>query len=155
MAVVGSSSSPRHTARGIVIKDGQILLMERWRSGSHYFSIPGGGVEPGETLEETVLREIAEETTVQIRVEQQVLQMNHDDVRHHIFLCTYLSGEPYLPEDAPEFMHHNDDNVFQPGWFDVDQLPGMPFVYWQPVKAALIDGLANGFGDQIVVVRAD
>jgi 8-oxo-dGTP diphosphatase len=145
--------SPRHTGRGLVIRDGQILLMERWRPGQYYFSIPGGGIEKDETPEQAAVREIAEETTLDIRVIRKVFQMLDGDVIHHIFLCEYLSGEPHLPENSEEFLLNATDNRFKPGWFDIHQLDTLPFKYWKPLKQPLIDALADGFGEDITIVK--
>lgn len=49
----------RKAVRGIIIKDGKYLLIHS-KYGDHKF--PGGGMEKGETLEETLLREVQEET---------------------------------------------------------------------------------------------
>ena len=67
--------APRHTARCIVVHEGQLLLMERWRDGLHYFSIPGGGVEAGESFEQAAMRELAEETTVAAVIERLIVIM--------------------------------------------------------------------------------
>ena len=72
--------SPRHTGRGIVVRGTQILLMERWRAGLHYFSIPGGGIEAGETPQQCAVREILEETTVAATAGREVLQMHDGDI---------------------------------------------------------------------------
>lgn len=141
----------KNTARGIVVRDGKLLLMERWRPGFHYFSIPGGGIESGETAEQTVAREIAEETSLQVKVKRQVLEMRDGGFSHKIFLCEYLSGEPHLPMDAPE-ASHGPKNRFKPAWVPVDDLPRLPFIYWQPVQQPLIDGLADGFQDSLKIV---
>jgi len=54
---------------GVVIDDGRTLLIRR---GSHplkgEWSIPGGLLEVGETLERGVVRELAEETGLEVRV---------------------------------------------------------------------------------------
>lgn len=49
----------------IIAPDGEILLV-RAKKWSHLYSIPGGKVEWGETREEALKREIAEETKLQI-----------------------------------------------------------------------------------------
>lgn len=130
---------PRHTGRGIVIKNGKILLMERWRPGMHYFSIPGGGIEVGETPEQTAIREIYEETTVHVSTSRLVLVMQDGDINHKIYLCEYIDGEPMLLPDSPEFIDMNEDNKFKPGWVSIADLPETPFTYWQPIKQPLID----------------
>jgi 8-oxo-dGTP diphosphatase len=144
----------RHTARGIVVHDGRLLLMERWRPGMHYFSIPGGGIEAGETDEETVAREIYEETTLTVKVERKVLEMHDGKYQHRIYLCHYLNGEPQLSSHAPELVHMTAKNRFKPGWVLVKQLPELPFTYWQPIKRPLIDGLRDGFGQEAIIVNA-
>lgn len=141
----------RHTARGIVVHDGQILLMERWRGRLHYFSIPGGGIESGETAEDTVVREIHEETSITVKVRQQVLEMHDGEFSHKIYLCQYINGEPKLRPDAPEAVH-GPENRFKPGWVPLEKLPELPFIYWQPLQQPLINGLKNGFNDPVKIV---
>lgn len=56
-----SRASPRLTARAVVVRrDGKIAVMYAEAFG--LYSLPGGGVEPGETPEEALIREVAEET---------------------------------------------------------------------------------------------
>jgi len=56
-----SHASPRLTARAVVVRqDGKIAVMYAEAFG--LYSLPGGGVEPGETPEEALIREVAEET---------------------------------------------------------------------------------------------
>ena len=129
--------------------------MERWRPKLHYFSIPGGGIEPGETAKEAVAREIMEETSSKVQVEKQVLEMHDGEFSHKIYLCKYISGEPHMPEHAPEYLHMSDDNRFKPGWQPIERLPELPFTYWQPLQQPLIDGLANGFPADPVIVSAE
>lgn len=57
-------------AVGIVIKDSQILLMRRVDLGNEYYTFPGGGVEKEETIEEAVIRELAEETTLKVEIKK-------------------------------------------------------------------------------------
>jgi 8-oxo-dGTP diphosphatase len=144
--------SPRHTARGIVISDGQLLLMERWRPGMHYFSIPGGGIEPGETPEECVRREILEETGLTVTVGRQVFEMRDGDVTHKIFLCEYESGEPHLPDDSPEALINNPANRFAPRWVRLGEVPKLPFTYWEPLHSPLNVALKDGFSETLTIV---
>ncbi|MBC7546944.1 NUDIX domain-containing protein [Candidatus Saccharibacteria bacterium] len=144
----------RDTARGIVVRDGNILLIERFRGELHYFSIPGGGIEPGETPAQTALREIAEETSLNVSLVRQVLIMRDGPRTHYIYLCTYVSGEPYLPPDAPEAQIYDPYNRFEPCWLPISALDSSPFVYWEPLRAAIINGLAKGFAAEPLVVSA-
>jgi 8-oxo-dGTP diphosphatase len=143
--------TPRDTARGIVVHDDQILLMERWRDNLHYFSIPGGGIEPGETPEQTVIREITEETSILADVKRQIILMEDQASKHYIFVCEYQKGEPVLPLDAPE-RAHGDDNRFLPHWVPISSLADLSFGHWESLKPIIIAGLKTGFPDGIKVV---
>lgn len=150
--VAGLTFKPRHTGRGIVVHNNKILLMERWRPGMHYFSIPGGGIESGETPEQAAEREIGEETTIKVRVDRLALVMKDGGIEHKIYACTYIEGEPILLPDSPEFMDMSEDNRFKPGWVPISDLPRLPFTYWEPIRHPLIDCLQNGFPDAPIIV---
>lgn len=50
-----------------VFRDGRVLIVRRARPPAHgLYTLPGGGVELGETLEQAVVREIREETALEI-----------------------------------------------------------------------------------------
>lgn len=53
--------------RTIVLHDGRILLHPP-RGGGPAWALPGGGLEPGESLAECAAREVLEETGVQVQV---------------------------------------------------------------------------------------
>jgi 8-oxo-dGTP diphosphatase len=50
-----------------IFRDGRVLIVRRARAPARgIYTLPGGGVELGETLEEAVVREIREETALEI-----------------------------------------------------------------------------------------
>ena len=53
---------------GILIHQGKILLAEHEKAGQSYWVIPGGRVKFGETLQEALLREMNEETGLEVEV---------------------------------------------------------------------------------------
>ncbi|MEU6339578.1 NUDIX hydrolase [Streptomyces sp. NPDC046977] len=54
---------PKRTRAGaVIIRDGHMLLIRYRHRRGDYYEIPGGGVEPGETPQAAVVRELAEET---------------------------------------------------------------------------------------------
>ena len=54
----------RPSVRGIILRDGKVAMMHSLKYS--YYKLPGGGIEPGETLEETLIREVAEESGLQV-----------------------------------------------------------------------------------------
>jgi 8-oxo-dGTP diphosphatase len=47
-----------------ILRNGAILMVRHEHDGRNYWTLPGGGVEAGETFEQAVLREVMEETTL-------------------------------------------------------------------------------------------
>jgi len=60
----------RTAARAILLKNNKIALLHVTKDGYH--KLPGGGMEKGETIKETLKREIMEETGCKIRVTGEV-----------------------------------------------------------------------------------
>src|SRR5215204_2107248 len=81
----------------VVVQDGCVLLVRRRQPPlAGEWSLPGGAVELGETLEQAVIREVFEETGLHVRVGPvvEVLdRIEHDAagrVRYHYALVDYL-----------------------------------------------------------------
>ena len=59
-------------ASGVVINERGEILLHR-RSDNEYWSIPGGAMEPGETIRQTAVREIREETGIEVEADRLVV----------------------------------------------------------------------------------
>ncbi|MBA2279298.1 NUDIX domain-containing protein [Candidatus Saccharibacteria bacterium] len=137
----------RISSRAIVLKDKEILLMKRFKMGLEYYTLPGGSVEPGESLENAAIREVAEETSLVVGSPHLVFVEDAAQPfgQQNIFLCSYISGEPHLPETSEEaFWSTPGKNTYEPTWFPQADLKGIPFV--SPLlKEAIIMALKHGF----------
>jgi 8-oxo-dGTP diphosphatase len=85
-----------------LVENNQILLM-RYRYGeTDVYNLPGGNVDKGETLTETVVRELMEELGIEVEVGKMILSgdvimpQGKEDVLHCIFEGKILSGNPVL-----------------------------------------------------------
>lgn len=74
----------RHTIRGLIIKDRKVLLVTG--NGADFYWTPGGGVEGGESSEQTLRREIIEELGVTIKAFKQYSAYDYEDQRVENFL---------------------------------------------------------------------
>lgn len=115
----------RHTARGIIIHDGKLLVFERWRRDAsgvpiHYFSIPGGGIEKDETPEQAVIREMKEEMTVRVAVDRLLVRQTTPDRYHYYFLCHIISGTPmFNPESEEALAARFMENRYKIKWLPI------------------------------------
>lgn len=85
---------------GIIERDGRVLLARRGSGGplAGKWEFPGGKIEPGETPEECLARELREELGIETLVGERVATSIYDYGRGAIELLAYrvriLAGEP-------------------------------------------------------------
>src|ERR1700730_1789921 len=93
-----------------IFRDGKVLLVRRARAPAHgLYTLPGGGVELGETLEQAVIREVREETALDVAPIELIgyrQAIAHDAAgrveRHFVilpFAARWISGEISLNEE--------------------------------------------------------
>jgi ADP-ribose pyrophosphatase YjhB (NUDIX family) len=81
----------------VIICDGKILLEKRKNEpGKDKWSIPGGLVELGESAEETTIREVKEETSLEVEaptlidVVDSVTRDENGDIKYHFVIVDYF-----------------------------------------------------------------
>jgi ADP-ribose pyrophosphatase YjhB (NUDIX family) len=88
---------------GILVEDERILLVKQSVSSERGWSLPGGRVEQGETLEEAMVREMEEETGLITKVKKLLYLCDKPDsspsLLHITFLLERLEGEIRLPSN--------------------------------------------------------
>ena len=82
---------------------GRIFATQRgYGEWKDWWEFPGGKIEPGETPEEALRREIREELDIDITVGRLLATVEYDYPAFHLsmqcFLCTLPTGTPHLPE---------------------------------------------------------
>jgi len=127
-----------------IVRDGKILVVRRARPPAHgLYTLPGGVVEAGETLLEALVREVREETAIEI---DPVALAGHREAivrdddgrakRHFVILCfaaRWSSGEPKLNEELSEAL-----------WLDPDAIKNLRTTDGLPeIVAAAIARLAE------------
>ncbi|CAM3354111.1 NUDIX domain-containing protein [Deinococcus saxicola] len=118
----------RPRAVGILLNDqSQVLLMLRQKAGRAYATLPGGGIEAGETPQEACARELLEEVNLVVTVGQQVLVLDNLDNHEHYFRVVLVSGEMRLG-DGPEGVRNSAENSYMPQWVNVSELDAVNLV---------------------------
>jgi 8-oxo-dGTP diphosphatase len=108
-----------------ILRDGKVLTVRRARKPAlNLYTMPGGVVEAGESLTEAVIREVREETSLEIAP---VALAGHREAivrdaagrveRHFVIMCfaaRWVAGEPVLNEELDDAR-----------WLDPAELSGL------------------------------
>jgi len=106
----------KKSGRGLVIKDKKILLIKRYNHGEHYYTIPGGKKEKGESIEDSIIREVFEETGIKVKTEVYLGKGRSRKRKHYLYLCSYQGGH-LTPENRSETTK---TNTYNPVWLDIN-----------------------------------
>jgi len=100
----------RHTARGIILKNKQVLLVTG--HGADFYWTPGGGVESGETIVETLHREIKEELGVLVKKYELYCSYEYADQKVDNFIIE-IEGDIKVGEEITRFAWYDStsDNI--------------------------------------------
>ena len=115
----------------IIRKEGRIFATQRgYGEWKDWWEFPGGKMEPGELADEALKREIREELSTEISVDECICTVEYDyptfHLTMHCFLCSLLS----------EAMHLNEHEAAR--WLAPDELDS---VKWLPADVKVIEEL--------------
>lgn len=113
----------------VIRKDGMIFATQRgYGDFKDWWEFPGGKVEPGESLEEALKREIREELSAEIRIEKLLRTVEWDYPAFHLtlhcFLCSLATEGVSLNEhEAARWL--DGTSIYSVKWLpaDMDVLP--------------------------------
>lgn len=117
----------------VIVRQGRYFATQRgYGEFKDFWEFPGGKIEPGESREEALKREIREELDTEISVDAFLTTVEFDYPEFHLtmhcFLCSVLSGHLVLLEH---------ENAL---WLEREQLCS---VHWLPADEAVVARLRN------------
>ena len=88
---------------GILIENNEILLVQQKLSDKRNWSLPGGRLERGETLSQGLIREMKEETGLDVEIIRMLylcdVATSSNTILHITFLIKRIGGEIKLPSN--------------------------------------------------------
>ena len=147
--MIQQNDGRRVSSRAIIIRDGLLLVFFRRRFDREenafleYYSIPGGGVDEGEGVEEACVRELKEEMGVDIVLKTKVavkLAAHHEN---HVFFAEIIKGEPQFMSDSEEARFQNKYNQYEVRWVPIDELTSTNLLFYKNLLP-IIQALARG-----------
>ena len=111
-----------HVVAAVIRHEGRIFATQRgYGEWKDWWEFPGGKIEPGESAEEALRREIREELGCEIAVGELLTTIEYDYPTFHLsmacYWCTLVNSEPHLLE-------HEDARWLLPA--DLPTLRGLP-----------------------------
>ncbi|MEI8343951.1 MAG: NUDIX domain-containing protein [Candidatus Moraniibacteriota bacterium] len=106
----------------IIIKNEKILLMHRRKNSLEYFTVPGGTIEEGETSQLAAVREIREETGLNVEIGELFFEFDGARGHEYFFMAKNISGQEKL--GGPESERSCEENLYELSWVSFDELPG-------------------------------
>jgi 8-oxo-dGTP diphosphatase len=130
-----TTGSPLDVVCAIILHKDRILVTRRDNTGSFplHWEFPGGKIEPGESGETALLRELDEELQLRAKVLRAMDPALYKENGHHIRLIPYLCQLDQ--ELAPVPLDHGEIR-----WIARDELSRLT---WAPADIPLVDQLVN------------
>ncbi len=87
------SEDIRVSAKAIIVKDNKLLVAKKEDENGFFYTIPGGGQNHSENLEQALVRECLEEISVEVRM------------KRLLFIRDYIGANHEFPEHAARKVH--------------------------------------------------
>lgn len=142
-------------SRAIIIRNRHIALIKRQRDGNTYYVIPGGGMESGETPEQTAIRESREELGLSIAIDRLLAKVIFHG-REQFYFYARVTGGHFGTGKGPEMTgkYPPERGTYTPVWVplkDLDRINLFP----PSISRLVIDSAKSGWPASVVEIILD
>ena len=130
---------PRASVSAIILMSNNEVLLTK-RKGPPYkdfWCLPGGKVEEGETVEHAVIREVLEETGLQVEIKEK-LQIIHEEGTQNGIEFNY-DNTAFLVKPITRNYRKQEDEVSEILVFNINNIPELAFRQTEIVKSFLFN----------------
>lgn len=142
-------------SRAIIIRNRHIALIKRQRDGHVYYVIPGGGMEGGETPEQTAIRESREELGLNVSIERLLARVIYHG-REQYYFYARVTGGHFGTGKGPEMTgkYPPERGTYTPVWIPLHDLERINL--FPPSIAQLVANSAKtGWPANVVEIMLD
>ena len=128
----------------IIIEDDKIALIERYRSGQHYYVLPGGKVKSVESPLDAAAREAEEELGLKVKIGALVAEVSYLGAPQYYFLAEPISGLfGYGNGTEMRNLPSSEKGSYHPVWLSIHSLhdkPVLPKIMAEYIIKSLKEG---------------
>ena len=115
-----------------IIHDGGKIFITRKAEGAFkgFWEFPGGKIEEGESASDAAVREIQEELSIQIEIEEKMFTVEYEYPDFHLVMDCFLA---HIKHGSPVLSEHDESR-----WVDLGKLEGFK---WVPADSIVVERL--------------
>ncbi len=134
-----------------VVRNRKILMEKLCYAGKTFYSIPGGGIEQGETPEQTAIRELKEECGLDGTIIRKLTELYNHDRTEYVFEVSVPENQKEITGYDPE-EPENDQPIKEVLWMALNELSEKDRAFMWRYGLLEIDGFFEevlSWGDEI------
>ncbi len=142
-------------SRAIIVRNRHIALIKRQREGRTYYVIPGGGMEPGETPEQTAIRESYEELGLKVSIDRLLAKVVFHG-REQFYFFAKVTGGHFGTGCGPEMLgkYPPERGTYTPVWVPLKHIENID-LFPASIAELVSTAAKSGWPDSTVEIRQD